>query len=216
MHNPSGYMLYDLIKFLNFNIHNIRLAKLSHLVHLNAFSPVWVPSRNFTSWGFICFLQVTWLWEAHLVLLNTFSPLWPFMKLCQLWVLSCFFMSCDPENFLPHLGHKNCFSPVWTSHFSPWSPDPKNIMPHFLHLNCFSPVMMRGPTWEGSHSSAQSVTRAAHYQVTWKHMRRSTQERSHSSAQIVTRAAQHQVTWTPIHSGEIPFKCTKCDKGFST
>ena len=187
MHNPSGYMLYDLIKFLNFNIHNIRLAKLSHLVHLNAFSPVWVPSRNFTSWGFICFLQVTWLWEAHLVLLNTFSPLWPFMKLCQLWVLSCFFMSCDPENFLPHLGHKNCFSPVWTSHFSPWSPDPKKIMPHFLHLNCFSSVM-RGPTWEGSHSSAQSVTRAAHYQVTWKH----------------------------IHSGEIPFKCTKCDKGFST
>ena len=109
MHNPSGYMLYDLIKFLNFNIHNIRLAKLSHLVHLNAFSPVWVPSRNFTSWGFICFLQVTWLWEAHLVLLNTFSPLWPFMKLCQLWVLSCFFMSCDPENFLPHLGHKKMF-----------------------------------------------------------------------------------------------------------
>ena len=42
---------------------------------------------------------------------------------------------------------------------------------------------MIGPTQEKSHSSAPSLARASHNQVTWRGIRWSTQERSHSIAQ---------------------------------
>ena len=42
---------------------------------------------------------------------------------------------------------------------------------------------MRGPTREGSHSSAQILTRASQYQVTWKPIIGSTQEGCHFIAQ---------------------------------
>ena len=70
---------------------------------------------------------------------------------------------------------------------------------------------MRGLTWERSHSSAQTATRASQYQVTWKPMRGSTLERFHSSAQ-----SEELLTIKLLrNTKEKPFKCTKCDKYFS-
>ena len=48
-------------------------------------------------------------------------------------------------------------------------------------------------------------------------MREPTRERSHSSGQSVTRDSLcYKKTHERSHSGEIPFKCTLCDKSFST
>ena len=92
---------------------------LSHLVHLNAFSHVWVPcvvfpfflntfssvwiflwifSWIFTYWGFSCVFQVPWFLEA----LATLCALKLFLS-CV--VPSSFFNSHDPEKLMPDFVH---------------------------------------------------------------------------------------------------------------
>ena len=78
---------------------------------------------------------------------------------------------------------------------------------------------MRGPTQEKSHSSAQNVTRASQTLVPTRDIKWLTQERSHSSVKSVQELLNFKLleifkleTHERIHLGDIPFKCTKCDK----
>ena len=61
---------------------------------------------------------------------------------------------------------------------------------------------MIGPTQEKNHSSAPSLARASHNQVTWRGIRWSTQERSHSAQSSKLLIARRDMRW-PIQAPQV-------------
>ena len=88
---------------------------LSHLVHLNTFSLMWVLSWNFTSWGFSC------VSSSHLTLRSSCHT---FCTLSLSYVVpSCLFNSPDPNELMPDIVHPKflyCRSPFIILQFTWW------------------------------------------------------------------------------------------------
>ena len=102
---------------------------MSHFVHVNGFSPVWVLSCTFK-------LHTCEKLLSHFVHLNGFSPV---------WVLSCFFKLLEFEKLMSHFEHWNWngFSLVWVLSCLFKALETEKLLTHFPHLNYFS--LMFGP-----------------------------------------------------------------------